>query len=432
MSDAIAIVVLFVVAVGVSAYILSHERLRFPIVQSAPFTLKGDFSTAQAVTPGQGQTVQVSGVQIGEISGVTLTNGVAEVAMSIRPEYKDVIHTDATALLRPKTGLKDMFVELNPGLPSDRNPVVKPGYTIPIQNTLPDINPDQIFAALDADSRAYLKLLLQGAGQGLNNRGGDLREVFTRFEPTHRDLAAVNTAVATRDTYLRDAIHSLAVLNGELASKGPQLTSLVSSSAVVFNAFAQENQQVSQFVHVLPGALHQTTDTLGKVQRFADVLGPAATALQPVAVALNKANAAIQPFAREATPEINNHIRPFVRDLRPLVRNLRPAATNLAKATPQLTPSFLVLNRLFNMFAFNPNANLGPAVGGQPPRSYLFYLAWLGHVGVNLFSSADANGSFRPVTVAAPCATLKQLVAGAPQLNFLLNVTPLLSTAGVC
>ena len=51
---------------------------------------------------------------------------------------------------------------------------------------------------LDADTRDYLKLLVTGAGRGLDGRGKDLREVFRLFEPTHRDLARVNAAVATR------------------------------------------------------------------------------------------------------------------------------------------------------------------------------------------------------------------------------------------
>ena len=68
--------------------------------------------------------------------------------------------------------------------------------TLPIRNTLPDVNPDEILAALDADTRDYLQLLVNGAGAGLEGRGGDLREVFRRFEPTHRDLARVNGAVA--------------------------------------------------------------------------------------------------------------------------------------------------------------------------------------------------------------------------------------------
>jgi phospholipid/cholesterol/gamma-HCH transport system substrate-binding protein len=77
--DFAAIVVLLLLSVGVAGYILNHERFRFPFIQSSPLTLNAEFSTAQAVTPGQGQSVRVSGVQIGEIGNVSLKNGMAEV-----------------------------------------------------------------------------------------------------------------------------------------------------------------------------------------------------------------------------------------------------------------------------------------------------------------------------------------------------------------
>ena len=64
--------------------------------------------------------------------------------MDLDPEYKDLVHTDATALLRPKTGLKDMFIELDPG--TDKAPLAKAGWTLPVSNTLPDVNPDEILA----------------------------------------------------------------------------------------------------------------------------------------------------------------------------------------------------------------------------------------------------------------------------------------------
>src|SRR3989440_12935871 len=99
LSDFVAIIVLLVLSIVVAGYVLSHERLRFPFIQSAPFTLNAEFSTAQAVTPGQGQTVRVSGVQIGDIGAVTLKNGIAIVKMDIDQKYKRLIHTDATALL---------------------------------------------------------------------------------------------------------------------------------------------------------------------------------------------------------------------------------------------------------------------------------------------------------------------------------------------
>src|SRR4051812_24749064 len=185
--DFILVLVIAALAAGTAAYILANQRLRFPW-EETPMKLNATMSTAQSVTPGQGQTVRVAGVRVGDISKVELKDGRGIVTMDVDPEYGDVIHTDASALLRPKTGLKDMFVDLEPG--SKSAPRAKSGFTIPISNTLPDINPDEIFGALDSDTRDYLRLLIDGAGRGLNGQGSNLREVLRRFEPTHRDLAA--------------------------------------------------------------------------------------------------------------------------------------------------------------------------------------------------------------------------------------------------
>lgn len=404
--DFVAILALFVVGMLVAVYILDQQRLRFPFVEEVPFRLKAEFSTAQAVTPGQGQTVRVSGVRIGDIAKTELKDGVAIVTMDIDRKYKDLVHTDATALLRPKTGLKDMFIALDPG--SQDAPVAEENWAIPVNNTLPDVNPDEVYQFLDADSRDYLKLLVNGAGRGLKGRGNDLQEVFSRFEPIHRDIAKVTTAVAVRHKNLRRLISSLAELNTELAGKSTELSSLVSTSADVFRAFASEEQNISRAVRVLPGALRQTTETLDKVTSYAGVLGSATEALRPVAPSLDAANKATIPFALAATPIIRDQIRPFTREAQPLVRILRPAARNLAKATPDLTGTFSVLNNLFNMLGFNPNGTEGPDAPGRD-EGFLFWLAWLNHDGGALFATSDANGPFRPVTFSAPCATLKEI-----------------------
>ena len=420
LGDFAAILALLVVSIVVAGYILNHERLRFPFVQSAQFTMNAEFSTAQAVAPGQGQSVRVSGAQIGDIGGVTLKNGIAVVRMDIGQQYKHLVHTDATALLRPRTGLKDMFIELNPG--SNRAPIAKPGFTIPVANTLPDINVDEILSSLDADTRAYLDLLVNGAGHGLRGNGGtELAQVFERFEPTFRDLARVNKAVAVRGENLRRLVNSLQRLNTALAAKQGQIVQLVDASSTVFRAFASEDQNISRAVTDLPGTLNQTTATLVKVQAFANQLGPAATNLLPAARALPAANAAIAALSQPAAPIVQKQIRPFVVAARPVVRDLRPAAVNLATATPNLQKTFAVLNHLFNMLGYFPG-------GGQ--HGYLWWLAWLGHNTRTLFSVQDANGIYRPLFIQFSCSQLSLLTAATSPFALvggLLNLAPLRS-----
>ncbi len=427
--DFLAVIGLIVVSAGVSLFILNKQRMRFPLIEEKPFVLNAEFQTAQAVIAGQGQTVRVSGVEIGDIGAVELKEGRAIVRMDIRPEYKDLVHTDATALLRPKTGLKDMFIQLEPG--TKDAPVAKENWTIPVQATMPDVNPDEIFSTLDADTRDYLRLLISDAGRGLKGRGSDLRDLFRRFEPTHRDLAAVNGAVAERRQNLRRLIHALNGLNGELASHDDDIAQLVDSSAAVMRSFASEEQNISAAVAELPSALRQTTDTLGRVQAFAEVLGPTTQALRPAARALDPANRAITPFAREVTPLLANDIRPFVREARPLVRDLRPASNQLADAAPGLTRSFTQLNKFFNMLAFNPNGREGPDNAARQ-EGYLFWLAWAQHMAIQLFSTSDAHGTFRPVTLGAPCATIQQTIKDQPELEFLAVLTPILTDSAAC
>jgi phospholipid/cholesterol/gamma-HCH transport system substrate-binding protein len=424
----IAVLGLIAVAAGVSLFILDQQRMRFPWEES-PLRLNAEFTTAQAVTAGQGQTVRVSGVRIGDIGDVELKNGKAVVEMVIDPEYKGLVRQDATALLRPRTGLKDMFIELQPG--SDDAPAADKGYTIPVSNTAPDVNPDEVLAELDADTRDYLKLLIGDAGRGLDGRGPDLREVLRRFEPTHRDLARVNTAVATRRKNLRHLITSLDTLNGELAKRSDDLAGLVNSSSAVMDEFASEEANISTAVSELPGALKQTTDTMTRVQRYATLLGPTAEKLRPAARALAPANEAVQPLAREVTPLLRDDIRPFVREARPVARDLRPAAHNLAKATPALTKTFASLNTFLNLAAYNPGGREDPGNAARQ-EGYLFWAAWVQHMATQLFSMSDANGVFRPVTIAAPCATVQQIVDEEPELEFLAMLTPILTDSAAC
>lgn len=430
LTDFGAILVLLALSVVVAGYVLSHERFQFPLIESSPFTLNAEFSTAQAVTPGQGQSVRVSGVQIGLIGNVTLKNGIADVQLQINDQYKHLIHTDATALLRPKTGLKDMFIEVDPG--AKPAPVAKPGWTMPVSNTLPDVDVDEILSSLDGDTRNYLNLLVNGAGQGLKGKGGDeLAQVLERFEPTHQDLARLNRAVAVRGTDLRQLVNSLQRLNTALATKQGQIVQLVDSSATVFRAFASQDTNISRAVVDLPGTLQQTAATLNKVQTFAKLLGPTASNLLPAARSLPAANAAITALAKPSAPIVQSQIRPFVVAARPLVRQLKPAATNLAAATPNISKTFDVVNRFVNMLGYNP---------GDTEHGYLWWLAWLDHNARTLFSVQDANGDFRPLFLQASCATYTQLINSlnlasgglGSEFESVLNLSPILTSAGLC
>ena len=433
LGDFLAIIGLFVIAMGVAGYILSNQRLRFPIVEEKPFQLKAEFPDAQAVIPGQGQTVRVAGVQIGEISKVELKEGRALVTMDLERKYDHIVRENAFALLRPKTGLKDMFIELEPGAPP--SPVLEENDIVPVRNTAPDMDPDEVLSALDTDTRDYLKLLISGAGKGLKGRAGDLRQVFKRFEPLHRDVKRVSLAIAERRANMARLVHNYGSLMDELGDKDKELAKLVESSNAVFQSFANADTDISASVAKLPATLRQTETTLNKANEFARVAGPTFESLRPAFRKLDKANREVLPFVKEAAPITKNQIRPFVREARPAVQDLRPAANDLSAATPDLTRSFNEINRFFNMASYNPGGKEKLKGPNDTTRDegYLFWAGWVGHITNSLFSTADSTGPFRRSLFAVNCNTLRDsLIQHQPELEVILGVTDLLNDPGLC
>jgi phospholipid/cholesterol/gamma-HCH transport system substrate-binding protein len=424
-----AIIGLLVIALGVSYVILQNQRLRIPILEPKPFQIEGVFQTGQAVTPGQGQTVRVSGVRVGDITKVRLENGQAIITMDLDRKFDKLVRENWTGLLRPKTGLKDMFIELTPG--RGDAPLAREGWRMPVANTLPDVNPDEFLSALDTDTRDYLRLLLSGARGGLEGRAHDLEDVLKRFEPTYRDLAAVSGQVAKRRADLKRLVHALDDLNTELGNSDDDLAQLVSTSARTFEAFAAERDNVAGTVHELPSTLRVTTDALQRVDRMAQVLGPAADRIREPVRALRRANAATLPYAREAAPLLHEDIRPFVREARPFVRALKPATHDLVEADPDLNRTVRALNGLFNLLAYNSGGRQGPDVAGRD-EGYLFYLAWLAHQSIQIFSGQDGNGVFRPLVFGGTCNTIRATSQTVPGLDVILGTVGVLSDPAVC
>jgi phospholipid/cholesterol/gamma-HCH transport system substrate-binding protein len=413
LSDFLAIIALFVLSLGVAGYILSNQRLRFPLVQKPVHKLKVELPNAQAVTPGQGQTVRVAGVEVGQIGKVELEDGVAVVDLAIEPKYKKLIRQDATVLLRAKTGVKDMFVEVDPG---DGPPMEENGR-LQVSNTLEDIDPDELFAALDHDTRDYLKLLISGAGKGLEGRGSDLQETFARLGPLHRDLERVSTAVARRRANLRRLIHNYGLLVSEVGRNERDVTRLVRASQDVFSAFAAEDQNITEAVRRLPGALSTTATTLDKVDTLADTMRPSLESLRPAIRKLDDANEASIPLLREGTPILRDQVRPFARAAQPFTRDLGRGAKGLNAGAPALIKTFHGLNRLFNLGAYNEGGAQGLTGDVSSDRArdegYLYWLAWTVQNTVSMFSTSDANGPFRRFTIAGvSCSVLAGIAGG--------------------
>jgi phospholipid/cholesterol/gamma-HCH transport system substrate-binding protein len=407
--DFIAVMALIVIAAVTSYVILQEQRLRIPILEEKPFELKAEFETAQAVVAGQGQTLRVAGVRVGDVSDVELEDGRAVVTFDVDREFLP-IYKDATMLMRPRTGLKDMYFALDPGTRTAGE--YEEGDVVPMTNTAPDVNLDELLAALDGDSQAYLRALIVGAGQGLAGRDEDLGKMLAALGPVNRDLDLLSTEVAKRDENLKRLIHNLSTLTRAVGQQDQDIATLVSASNETLEAIGAQDPDVQAATALLPEALRQTRQALAVADEFGDQLGPAFNELRPFARRLPQVNAATRSLAESTTPVIENEIRPLVRAARPVVPDLQNAANKLSKASPGLTKVGGKLNELGNMAAFNPGGAEDPGVDGRD-EGYLYWGAWLGHNGVSVFNGQDAHGVYRRIYFTASCQNITNLLTGA-------------------
>jgi phospholipid/cholesterol/gamma-HCH transport system substrate-binding protein len=362
------------------------------------------------VVPGQGQTLRVAGVKVGDVEDVSLEDGVAVVTFGVDRDFLR-IYRDATILLRPQTGLKDMFFEMDPG--SERSGEIDDGGTVQLANTAPDVNLDEILGALDSDTQAYLRALLVSGGQAVDGRSKDLGRVLGSLGPLTKDLDRINSKVAERKENLRRLITNFNLLTREVGRSEQSLTDLVESSNTTIGAIAEQDPSVQRAIRLLPGTLEQSTVALNHIGEFADQLGPAFNDLRPFARNLEEVNASTRKLALQTTPVIKGEIRPFVRSARGPVKNLDKAAGRLAKATPKLTVVAKKINRLGNMAAYNPNGAEPP---GTPNRDegYLFWAAWLGHNSNSVFQVQDAHGVDRRIYLTIGCDEAMSLLGSSP------------------
>jgi phospholipid/cholesterol/gamma-HCH transport system substrate-binding protein len=416
--DFVAVIALFVLAIAVTISILVQQGVTFPSwvpgVGTDSFEIKAEFGSAQAVTPGQGQTVNIAGVKVGEVTGVEVEDGRAVVTMQVRSEFAPLIHADASLIPRPRTGLQDMTIEVDVGTQNAES--IAEGTTVPISQTETQVQSDEILATLDADTRAYLKLLLNGGGEGLGGRGTELSAGLRRLEPFARDVARINSALAKRRENLRRVIHNFRLLSEALARNDQQLAQFVDSSNAVLGSFANQEAAIRAALRELPGTLRATLGALRSSDRFALELTPALRALRPAVRAFDPAQEEIQPFFERTTGPIRTQIRPFARQVRKPVKHLKSAAGPLAKATKGLEDGFTELNGLLNTLAYNPP-------GAE--EGYLFWLTWLNHNANSLFLAQDAIGPLRRGIVLQSCQTARLAEATTALHPFLLTLQQL-------
>jgi phospholipid/cholesterol/gamma-HCH transport system substrate-binding protein len=393
------LIALVVVGTAAGFYILLQQRLPNPF--QSYYEVNGAFPTAAAVVPGLGEPVQVAGVRVGEIAGVSLQNGQGIIHMDIDPSDMKQLYNNASANLVPNTPLKDMEVDITPGSPSAG--VLAHGGTIPVSQTTSPTDSDELLDSLDADTRTWFTSLITELNQGTLGRGKDIRALLQAVGPTTAQLRQIGDLLAARRTELAEIVHNLGTLTQATAARDGQLRTVVRAGDQTVQALATQDVALRTAITELPGTLQTTQKTLTDVIPLADALGPTATALLPTARKLPATLRDTQTLFQGAALLPLKEIPPFVKVVLPLADQLPGLTKDLGQAVPALIKSFKVLAYTTNEIAYDP--------GGKNP-GFLYWLAWFAHNADSFISNSDANGSVWRSLALSSCASLNAFTFG--------------------
>ena len=362
---------IIVLGLAVGGYILSQQRFTLPWDDA--YTFVADFEEAPAVSPGQGQEVRMAGVPVGEIVAAELTDeGLARLTLRV-DNRGDQVYDNARLVLRPKSPLNEMYVEVAAGGPPG-SPLPEGGL-IPAAQTEDPEQVDEVLQHLDEESRTAVGALLAEADAALATSAVALPPGLEAADATLEGLQPVVEQLATRRETLRKLVTALSDVARVAGEDDKRLTALVSDARATLAVLDRSDAELDSSLAQLPGVTDQLRRATAAVDTLTGELDPALDGLRaasdelPAAVEdlrstvgrLDRTLDVAAPLVREARPLVND-LRPVVRDLRPVLTDVGAVTARLDVATAQLVEYLPDLKD----FVYNTNSvmSLEDANGG--------------------------------------------------------------------
>jgi phospholipid/cholesterol/gamma-HCH transport system substrate-binding protein len=313
--------------------------------------------------------VRIGGVSVGKVKEIDLAppdkrvNGkdTTEAVIELEPEFAP-ISTDARAILRQKTLLGETYVELTSGTeaPDRQAPVslgsaagvsdaqskdveaVPEGGTLGISRTQEATQIDEIFNALDAETRAAFQRWQQNAAVAIKGRGLDLNDAFGNLGPFIGDASDVIDILNRQKGALQGLVRDTGTVFAALTERGRQLAGAIRGSHETFDALASEDRALAEAFQIFPTFQRETRATLERLDSFQANARPLVRDLIPVARDLSPTLHSVRqlsPNLRSLFPDLRDlelasargfpALRDFLGGLRPVLEELDPFLANL-------------------------------------------------------------------------------------------------------
>lgn len=278
----------------------------------------------------KGNPVQSGGVPIGSVAGIAIApDGQAEITLEIDGEHAPLRRGTQAAIRQfSQSGIANRYVDLS--MPPNGSREIPDGGTISSDDTTTQVDLDQLFNTLDAETRESLQKFFKGSAQMFAGQGEEARAGFHYLNPALSTSSRLFDEL-TRDTpVLERFLVDSSRLVTAVAERRDHLAGLIGNLNETTRALGDQKEALADSIAALPPFMRRANTTFVNLRSALNEVDPLVDASEPVAERLGPFLAQARAFAADAEPT--------VRDLSRTVRRAGPAndLINLLDSFPPL------------------------------------------------------------------------------------------------
>lgn len=321
---------------GIAAAVVAAVLIATSGSASHPYRVRAEFVDAEGLRPGY--DVKIDGVRAGQVESVNVTaNDKAVVTLDLERSGAPV-GAGAQAEVRPVNLLGEKYVDLHRG--NLRRPQ-RSGTLIPISRTSADVELDEVLDALQPDTRAALRVLINEAGIALAGRGVDFNAVLYCLPRSLSSTHSVIAQLAAENRQLGTLIDEASVAVGPTAQHSQDVTRFIGDTRNLLSTVAQHRRDLASTIQTAPPLLAQFTTTLDSLNATAARLVPVAQLLGQTAPFLTGTLQQLPSFAAAARSPLLT-----ARRVAPTLQRLGVSGTPVVV---RLQPTLQLVDRFANL-----------------------------------------------------------------------------------
>lgn len=330
---------------AVAALVIVAAIVVYLATRPSSYNYRLDFTNAgQLVT---GDLVRIGGTPAGSVNSISLTpNGLAQIGISLNSSFGP-LHAGTTATIRAPglTSVASRYIDISPA-PSFR-PTLPAGAVIPASDTSGIVDIDELFDALNANTREGLRRLIRGFGAWYEGKSAQANLTSRYFPPALRAYSTLFSQIDASTPELDQFLTQTSKALGAVDARAPQLTDLITQARITADAISSQDRALSQALHGLPGALARGSYTFYRLRtRTLPALTRLIDATAPVTGPLGQFLPRLDPVLQEAVPtfallsKLFNPLEDALVQLPPLAHQVVADFPRAIKALHQSTPVF--------------------------------------------------------------------------------------------